>query len=84
MIKAKAISGSVLPTHPTKLLRDRGFPGEAELNFVLNGIVERNAAGTYLLDPCILGKMLGANGGKLTFWPYNMPAADRPYPQVKQ
>ena len=23
----------------------------------------------YLLDPCILGKMLGANGGKLTFWP---------------
>ena len=46
MIKAKAISGSVLPTHPTKLLRDRDFPGEAELNFVLNGIVERNAAGT--------------------------------------
>ena len=25
--------------------------------------------GFYLLDPCILGKMLGANGGKLTFWP---------------
>ena len=23
----------------------------------------------YILDPCILGKMLGANGGKLTFWP---------------
>ena len=24
---------------------------------------------SYILDPCILGKMLGANGGKLTFWP---------------
>ena len=31
----------------------------------------RKACGpdTYILDPCILGKMLGANGGKLTFWP---------------
>ena len=28
-----------------------------------------NTCQTYILDPCILGKMLGANGGKLTFWP---------------